>query len=283
MTTTVQSLLDQLAAMTQENRGDYGGTNWSTGLWTITEIIGYINDTSRDFILRSQISKLVTAIQSVTGQRIYADRSYTMQTDRIAFNRRPLYRTNRTLLDRQSPKWRTLSGVPRQYHQDQLSTKEFEADRAPTSAMTGSGYTPSGLYGPLREMSGSYTYTATIPAAGRGGIFRYAYGTRAYNGFLRSVSPYAGVIRELLSGLTNFEIIATRLVDEVTDASDVLSVPDYTVLYIKLGVLSRMFAKEGEAQDMARSRYCEARYEGGIALLSRLMDATFDTRMQRKE
>lgn len=352
MTTTVLELLQQLAPLVQEDQSTYGGTDWSTGLWTPEEIIGYINFISRDFVLRSQIIKILAAVASVTGQRIYSDPPYTMGIDRIAFNNNPLYKTSRYLLDRENINWRTLAGVPRQYHQDQLATKTFEVDRAPTSAMTGAGYTAVGRLGVLRfaftnskqitdagmtvsltflnSVSANFTladvgkyvavagagpdgdplvttitarnsatqvilaaaatatvvnavaaygtagYTATLAAAGRPGFLRYAYGTRSYNGILTHGRPYAGTLRQALSGTSNFSVLATRLMDDVAYTSDLLRIPDFCVIYLKFGVLMKMLSKEGEGQDLPRAKYCAMRYIQGVRLLKRLMSSRQD-------
>jgi hypothetical protein len=270
MAVTAAELMVQLGEMVQED-------GWETNnLWNVPEIIEYINTTCKDFILRSQVLKVVAPVESVTAQRLYDDPVYTMQMDRISFSSRPLYRTNRYLLDRENPKWKTLAGVPKQYHQDQLPTKTFETDRAPTSVMTGSGYTvtlpASGRGGVLRTMSGGFGYTATLPAAGRGGLLRYVLGTIAYNATLIPGRPHGGVLRQMFDGATNFEVIATVLTGDVTDATDELPVPDFCVVYIKFGVLEKMLSKEGEGQDLARSQYCSARYDNGIALFRRLID-----------
>lgn len=282
MSTTVGTVISEIATLVQEDRSNYGGTDWSSGLWTVSEIIGYLNVAQKQLVLDTQIIKLIAAVASVTGQRIYADPAYTMQIDRIAFNNRATYRTNRLNLDRENPKWRTLSGIPRQYHQDQLSTKNFEVDRAPAASMTGRGYTATGLYGTLRQMSGSLTYSATLPPGGGGGIFRYAYGTRAYNGILPHDRPYAGTLREMLTGLTNFEILATRLMDDVASTSDLMRVPDFTLPYIKFFVMQKVLEKEGEGQDLMRAKYCESRYKFGVFLLRRLVNSTYDNMAQTK-
>lgn len=265
MSTTVQTLLDQLATQVQEDN------LWSSGLWSTEEIIGYINIVQRDFVLKTQILKLNDAIAAVAGQRIYDQNAYTSQMDRVAFSNVALDRSSKFSLDRSDIKWRTLSGIPRQYHQDQLPIKEFEVDRAPTAGQTGSGYSPAGLYGTLRQMSGAYTYTATLPGGGGGGIFRHAYGARAYNAVMSAGSPHAGTLRRMLTGLTNFAIIATRLVDDTADAADTLTVPDFTLMYIKYGVLAIMLAKEGESQDMMKAQYAQGRYDRGVLLFRKVM------------
>ncbi len=123
-------------------------------------------------------------------------------------------------------------------------------------------------------------YGATIPGVGIGGLLRYFYGTRPINGILTSQRPHAGTLREMLAGLTNFEVLATRLVDTVASPSDELTVPSYTLAYVKYGVMRMMFAKEGEAQDMIRAKYCGARYEGGVRLFRRIMGVETQDKME---
>lgn len=270
MAITVAALMIELGEMVQED-------GWETNdLWNVPELIEYINTICKDFVLRSQILKVVAPVEAQTGIRLYDDPPYTMQMDRISFSSKALYRTNRYLLDRENPKWKTLAGIPKQYHQDQLPTKTFETDRAPTAAMTGTGYTATlpaaGRGGLLRTMSGSFGYTATLPAAGRGGVLRYTLGTIPYNATLIPGRPRGGILRQMFDGATNFEVIATVLTGDVTQATDDLPLPDFCKMYIKFGVLEKMLAKEGEGQDLARSQYCKARYDNGIALFRRLID-----------
>jgi len=166
VTTLVSELLTRIAYEAQEM--DSAGApdiSFPSGLWTQPEVISYISDVQRDFILKSQILKLVGAVASVTGQRIYEDPDYTMQMDRIAFSNVALNRTTKFSLDRENIKWRTLAGIPKQYHQDQLPVKQFETDRAPNSSQTGLGYTATGLYGTLRyAISGTRVTDGAITA-----------------------------------------------------------------------------------------------------------------------
>lgn len=336
MSTSVETLLEWIAEAVQED------TDFSNGFWSTNEIRAYINDVCKSFVLDTQILKIIDAIAAVTAQRIYDQNSYTSQIDRIAFNNTALDRTTKFSLDHKDIKWRTLAGIPKQYHQDQLPVQQFEVDRATTSGQVGSGYTANGLYGTVRMAFGNATtvsdagmnsplallnsatanFTATdvgknIIVSGAGaaganlvttisaftsatqvtlaaaasttvvgvvatwgtlygnsgnyGLVRYWYGTAAINGILPRGTPYAGTIRQMLTGLTNFEILTTRLVDDITTSDEPLRVPDFTLLYIKYGVLYIMLAKEGEHQDMARALYAKARYERGVQLFRKLM------------
>lgn len=271
MSTNVATVLNNLASRVQENRSQYGGVNWSSGLWTVPELIEYINSACKAFILDTQIEKVMEPIAAVAGQRQYADPVDTMQIDRITFSNQALYRTKRIMLDRSNYKWRTLAGIPKQYHQDQLPIKNFEVDRAPAANMTGSGYSVTGSTGVLRHMSGALTYVASLPANGAG-ILRYTVGQIAYN----ANYPAIGLLRQMLTGLTNFTVIATNLPADVAGPADILDVPDFAVPYVQFWVLRIMLGKEGEGQDVARAKYCGARYDNGVNLLLRLLSSSND-------
>jgi hypothetical protein len=76
------------------------------------------------------------------------------------------------------------------------------------------------------------------------------------------------------AALSNFHLVHTLLITPVSTTTENLPVPDYTVTYIKYGVLERMLSKEGEGQDLARARYCRNRYVFGVNLFRRLMGAS---------
>ena len=201
MATTVNQLIAQIVFLVQED------SSFTSGLWSVTEVIDYINIVMDDFIRQTQITKQTDPITVVGGTRSYAEPADSMSIDRIDFNLRALRRTNVGFLDLDNRKWRTLSGTPSQYHQDMLPNKTFELDRAPLAAQ-------AGLF--INVLSTLY------PAA-------------------------------------------------VTTGTDNLTVPDYAVLYIKFGVLDKMLSKQGEAQDLAKAKYCKARFDFGVSLFQNLM------------
>lgn len=49
-------------------------------------------------------------------------------------------------------------------------------------------------------------------------------------------------------------------------------VPDSLCPYLKYGVFADMLSKEGRGQDLLRARYCEQRFEEGIAMATTLLD-----------
>lgn len=260
MPDVVSTLMSKIAVDVMEDDG------FSYGLWSQSEIIGYIDNIQREFIYLSQALKQLGCVTASTSTRIYDDPPDSMQLDRIAFNAEALYRTEKLVLDRGNPKWRTESGRPQSYHQDQLEVRTFEVSKKPIAGMTGSGYTQSGTNGGLlRGMSGVRTYTTS-----GNGTLRHMWGSVAYTMIGVNGRPY-GILRRMRTGVTNFETIHTLLPSQVTDTDDVLTVPRFCTMYLKYGVLSEMFAKEGEGQDIPRSRYCRVRYIKGVNLLRRLM------------
>lgn len=266
MAVLVSTLLGELATMALEE-----DSTFPSGLWSTSELIGYINDIQKDLIVKTQIVKKLSCVSASAGVRLYDDPADSMQIDRVAFANRSLYRTAKGVLDKDDSAWRTKAGRPRQYHQDQLATKKFEVDRAPSAGMVGAGYTVSGSYGVLRQMSGSFTYSASLPATG-GGVLRSVSGVRPYVSIMDPPGS-GGTPRRMFSGDTNFEVIHTKLPDDVDETTDYLAVPDFCKLYVKWGVLWKMFSKDGETRDLLRAKYCRRRYTTGINLFRKLMGA----------
>lgn len=201
MATTLNQLLAQIAFLVQED------SSFSSGLWTVAELTDYCNVVMDEFIRETQITKQTDAITIVGGTRSYSEPSDSMSVDRIDFNLGALKRTNVGFLDLDNRKWRTLTGTPKQYHQDMLPNKTFELDRAPLAAQAG--------------------------------LF--------------------------------INVLSTLYPATVTTGTDNLTVPDYAVLYIKLGVLDKMLSKQGEAQDLVKAKYCKSRFDFGVGLFQNLM------------
>ena len=68
------------------------------------------------------------------------------------------------------------------------------------------------------------------------------------------------------SSAGTLDFIYVQNLAAVTNNCAILPFPDEWVMFIKYGVLSDMLAKEGEANDPVRSKYCEQRYMEGVQL-----------------
>lgn len=68
------------------------------------------------------------------------------------------------------------------------------------------------------------------------------------------------------------EIIYVALSLVLDGTGIAFEVPDAFVPYLKYGILADMLAKEGRGQDLLRARYCEQRFEEGVALAASLLE-----------
>lgn len=68
------------------------------------------------------------------------------------------------------------------------------------------------------------------------------------------------------------EIVYVALAAALDGSGIVFEVPDALVPYLKYGTLADVLSKDGRGQDLLRARYCEHRFEEGIALASSLLD-----------
>jgi len=69
----------------------------------------------------------------------------------------------------------------------------------------------------------------------------------------------------------DFTLTYTILPATLTSSADLLNITPAFFHYILYGVLEKMLGKQGEGQDLAREKYCHARYEAGVGIVLTLM------------
>lgn len=265
MSTTVATLLTLVSQRLLETDATF-----PSRLWDRDEIITYLNDAQNDFVVRTGIVKSVGAIRAIAGNTTYEDPTYAVDVERISWNGKKLYPQSRQELDWQKPTWRRdTARNPRRYHRDNLPAHEFEVWPAPDTA--GLGYTTTGTTtGIIRGLSGSRTYNVT----GTFGTIRTIRGQNYFVGAQPGISggnEAIGIPRQMMTGSTNFFFIHDALPGELLSDGDTLLVPDAFSRHILYGTLAKAWAKEGDGQDIARSRYCQLRFERGVELARRLV------------
>lgn len=263
MTTTVQDLLTIIERYLQED------ATLDTGLWEETEIIGYIADADREFITLSGAVMQINNVLAVTGQSTYSEPADCIDTERLAWNGKKMYPQTRFELDSQNQNWKADSGRPMRYHRDHLPPKQFETWKKPSTS--GIGYATTGNYGTLRHVSGNLNYTTT----GNYGTLRQLRGTRNYyvgfTPYARATNGPYGVLRQAVSGATNFLVFYDELPPRVSLSTDALTTPDGFARYVMYRALGRCWLKEGDGQDPERAKYCDTRFMQGILLSRRLV------------
>lgn len=136
MAVTVEDFIARIALDLHEDPTDFPpGRN---ELWTLAEIVGYINYAERDFLRRSGITKSDVSVAVAAGNLLVFDKpSGLMDIDRISFNGKRIRRVTSWDLEREDPTWRTHPlGKAHVYHEDHLPINSFELDNRPSGGGT---------------------------------------------------------------------------------------------------------------------------------------------------
>jgi hypothetical protein len=108
---------------------------FSVGLWSLEEMIGYVNYAETDFMRRTGILKYdQTQVALPAATRLFTKPTGAMTIERMSFDAKRLRRQTSWDLEREDPEWRNLPpGPPRYWHEDHLPVNEFELDRVPSA------------------------------------------------------------------------------------------------------------------------------------------------------
>jgi hypothetical protein len=126
-TTTIQQVLNKVALDLMESNSTF-----PSGLWTRSEVIGYINYAVENFINNTGVIVSDNTIHSEVGVSVYTRPSDTGDVDRISFEGKRCRRVSNFDLMTMNPNWRSSTGTPRYYHEDGVDIDEFELDKKPT-------------------------------------------------------------------------------------------------------------------------------------------------------
>jgi hypothetical protein len=226
MTTIVQDVINRVAVDLQESPAFN-----VNGIWSVSEIIGYVNYAEVDFQRRTGILKTSVSI-SLVGVALYLAEFFgvaqfvyhytaapgstlpagvypkpfgTMDIERVSYDKRRLYRQSLWDLNRENLNWRNQpDGRPRYYHEDALPINTFEVDRLPASP-------------------------------------------------------------------TSFRLFCDILPPVKSAITDALTIPDTWAQYLSWLCVSLALERDGDGQDMARSRHAFQRYIFGVNLCLRLI------------
>jgi hypothetical protein len=126
-TTTVQQILNKVAIDLMES-----DSTFPSGLWSVGEIIDYINYATEYFLNNTGVVVTDGTISSVIGTGIYTKPDDIGDIDRISYDGKRLRRVSNFDLMTINYKWRDVSGLPKYYHEDGVDLYEFEFDKKPT-------------------------------------------------------------------------------------------------------------------------------------------------------
>jgi hypothetical protein len=131
MTITVLQFLSRIALDLQEDPSVFPpGKN---NLWSLDEMLDYIDYAERDFLSRTGISKSDIKIVVPPGSSIlFSKPAGAMDIERISFDGDRVRRVTAWDLERENRSWRaSIIGKPQYYHEDHLPLFGFEFNKIP--------------------------------------------------------------------------------------------------------------------------------------------------------
>lgn len=138
MSITDQTLLAEMQRVTLEGTGDLGAT-WPSGMWTLAEVLGYLNQRQDRFLAATGIMWTVANTAITTGQADQANPTNWIATLLVAYKTaaglyRELPRLDALELDLVLPTWPgTTSATPRGYYEVDGNTTTLYVVPIPTA------------------------------------------------------------------------------------------------------------------------------------------------------
>jgi hypothetical protein len=157
MSSTVQNIIDRVSVDLQEDP-----TFTTNGIWTVNEIIGYVNYAETDFQRRTGILKTSVTVSRIGvalytaeffgaamfvvhvtnpspfGGSIFPKPLGTMDIERVSYDKKRLYRQTLWDLSRENLNWKNNPyGRPKYYYEDGgLPINTFSTERLPATILT---------------------------------------------------------------------------------------------------------------------------------------------------
>lgn len=251
-------------------------TGLQLGMLTVQQFLDFFSDTFKDFTQESGLVKKLFCQVITNGTGTYAEGDPQMETEDVFYNNRYLSQTDSYNLDALVLNWRTASGTPQTWNEDRVVVKAIQIVPAPS--LNGNQVTVSSNYfGTLSAVGSAVTFTFTTTAPFYGTISSY---TGAQ--YIDPISAEFGTVSNLVPSAANLMMSSTALpVQSKTYqlADLVQGIPDTFAVYLKYGVLERVFKMDGEMKDELRARYCGARFQEGVNLARAIMQEVEEEKM----
>ncbi len=272
----------------------------SLGIVTEADFFTLLNIVLEDFINRTGLAWTIFSQQIAIGVTTYIQPN-DLNEVKVAFvGGQMIEHSSLADLDDWRYDWRILQGTPAWWHQDGLPPKTIEL--APSPDYSGATYTTPGTWGiyglfngaAIGQYTGTASYSGTALTWVSGPAFDANWANYSLhninlvaappNGVLNQISTVTDATHLVLSnnagtsgGARLFYVSITNdgnltmigpagLSAFLTTLGQIIPViPDSFCFYLSMGILSRIFSTDGEAKDLQRSYYCDARYSEGCA------------------
>lgn len=252
----ISELYDRVTSDLMERGG------FQLGLVTDSQFLNFYVEGALDFLEQSEIMKTVICIEKIATVADYSLPDYVEQIYHVASAGQSLFHSNETDQSAFDANWLSRVGAPKSWRQDKGSMKTVSIVPAP--AITGNQVQVVGAqrYGVISSVTaGEFDIQPNNVGLGTIGD---------ENGSVAMIVSGSGlgVISSMVSGISNFLLVCTAELSDYTPTlqSLVELLPDTLAIYIGYRILAKIFSMDGECKDELRRRYCQARFEEGIAL-----------------
>lgn len=239
---------------------------------TLEDFLGYFTQVLQDYMQKTGLVKKWFCLQLLIDQSRYVFDDSAMQVQQVLGDNEYLSPTTTENLDLGQRFWRGARGFPIEWHEDRLPLKTIEVVPIPNL----SGFTVGVELGqPLLGTLAGYTNSGDFDLVTEFG--QAMYGTIADIGGSLSVDvtkPLFGTISGFTASDQNLALLATARPAKKTYALDdpIDLLPLSLQVYLKYGVLAKIFSVDGETKDELRAKYCQLRYDEGIRLGKVIME-----------
>ncbi len=243
-------------------------TGLQTGMLTVQQFLDFFSDTFRDFAQQSGLIKKLFIIPVVANTNVYQEYDQQMEVEDVFYNERYLSPTDLYNLDALFVNWRTAIGPPQTWNEDRVNVKNIQI--VPNPQITGFTVgTTSNFFGTLSAVADPLDFNITTSANFFGTISSYT-----GPAYIDPIAGMYGTISVIVPSAGNLMMSSTAIptYTKTYALTDIIQgIPDSFTVYLKYGVLERVFKMDGEMKDSLRERYCKARFQEGVSLARAIM------------
>lgn len=233
------------------------------GLVTDEIFLAHYQSVFEDYLQRISLAWTLHSQPQQFGVCDYDMPDHVGEVKQVFSAEKGLGRSTKAGVSNVNQRWMDDIGSPRTFIPDDESMGSVrlyprpQLDGAPAAAVT-----PG--YGTLSASSSSADVQFTCPSGGYGVISGDASGKVA----LMPAGPGFGTIARIDGSGRNLSVLATRAAfNKYPDLDYVVEwLPDSFALYLGYGILAKIFSTDGEMKNDQLARYCNARFEEGVAL-----------------
>lgn len=248
------------------------------GFLTLAQFLDYLKDTVSDMVQRTGVVKKLAINPAQFGVARYELPQFAMEVQEVFFNDTALFHSTGFSQDRDNSDWQRDIDLPVSWRNDRVGMKQFAVSPAPLR---------TGPVVPIAPQTGDHSlYTGFFGTIGGGSTYLrcdepfFGILAGAGNGatYVETDGPLIGTVSDLQTSEGNLMSIVTAAPfnQGMTLGTVIEILPESMSMYLKYGVLAKVFSMDGELKDPQRAQYCAARVTEGVNLCKAIMGEFVD-------